>query len=398
MTNSQKSIVVLTAICLVLAVLLAGVNAITAPIIAEADSAAANKALSEVYPGAKDFVLIDLSQYENVPESVNEAYKVNDKGGYVVKLTVSGYKSGLVIMCGIDGGGAVTGVKCLSSNETLGAEKTYGEKLVSKTLSDIDTVDTEANATLTTSAYRNAVKEALGAAAIFGGGSFDNRSEEEIALDTALPSAEGKFTSWFMTEKLDGVSAVYIAENGTGYVLVFGDEYIGASVDGTVVSEGATAANAALVPEYITAIKSSALTEIDLTQYTGIATHVKAAYITASGNYVFDLEAKGFGINGDSYYNPSGKPIKIKVSVTADGKIISCVTVEQYESQGIGSLCAEPDYYTRFNGLDKAGFDAAKNDGNFKIDVQTGATYTTNGYITAVSKVFEALNIIKGGV
>jgi len=398
MTKSQKSVVVLTAICLILAALLAGVNALTAPIIAGADADAANAALSEVRPGAKSFEPIDLSTYEGLPKTVTEAYKVTDIGGYVIKLTTSGYKSGMVIMCGIDDKGTVTGAKCLSSNETLGAEKTYGESLEDKTLETIDAVDTVSNATLTTSAYKNAVKDALGAAAIFGGGSFDNRTEEEKALDAALPAAEGKFTSWFMAEYLEGVKAVYTADNGAGYVLVFADEYIGADADGSVVSEGASEANSALVAGYVAAIKASALTAIDLSQYSGIPTHVKAAYKTASGNYVFDLEAKGFGINGDSYYNPSGKPIKIKISVTPEGKIISCVTVEQYESQGIGSVCGEAEYYTRFNGLDKAGFESAKADGSFKIDVQTGATYTTDGYTTAVAKVFEALEILKGGV
>lgn len=400
MTKSQKSVVVLTAICLVLAALLAGVNALTAPIIADADANAANAALSEVRPGAKAFEKIDLSSYENLPKTVTEAYKVTDIGGYVIKLTTAGYKSGMVIMCGIDDKGTVTGAKCLSSNETLGAEKIYGEKLKDKTLETIDAVDTVTHPTapLTTTAYKNAVKDALGAAAIFGGGSFDNRTEEEKALDAALPAAEGKFTSWFMAENLAGVKAVYTADNGAGYVLVFADEYIGADADGNVVSEGASEANSALVAGYVAAIKASALTAIDLSQYSGIPTHVKAAYKTASGNYVFDLEAKGFGINGDSYYNPSGKPIKIKVSVTSEGKIISCVTVEQYESQGIGSVCGEAEYYTRFNGLDKAGFESAKANGSFTIDVQTGATYTSSGYTTAVAKVFEVLEILKGEV
>ncbi len=109
---------------------------------------------------------------------------------------------------------------------------------------------------------------------------------------------------------------------------------------------------------------------------------------TASGNYVFELHAAGFGINGDQYYYPSGEYINIKVSVTADGKILACETVSQKETDGIGSACAEEKFYSQFNG---------KNETNYgEIDAIGGATITTNGYKTGVSKVFEAVKILEG--
>jgi Na+-transporting NADH:ubiquinone oxidoreductase subunit NqrC len=67
----------------------------------------------------------------------------------------------MVIMCGIDEVGAVTGAVCLSSGETLGYEKTYGENMVGKTAKDIDSVDIIAGATLTTTGYKNAISDAL---------------------------------------------------------------------------------------------------------------------------------------------------------------------------------------------------------------------------------------------
>ena len=54
----------------------------------------------------------------------------------------------------------------MASGETLGYEKTYGELLVKRTINSIDSVDTIASATKTTTGYRNAVKDALGAAEI----------------------------------------------------------------------------------------------------------------------------------------------------------------------------------------------------------------------------------------
>ena len=103
---------------------------------------------------------------------------------------------------------------------------------------------------------------------------------------------------------------------------------------------------------------------------------------------MFDLKASGFGINGDEYYYPSGEHIKIKVSVTADDTIIACETTYQNESEGIGSACADESFYSQFNG---------KTENNYsEIDAIGGATITTNGYKTAVSKVFTAVKILKG--
>ena len=151
-----KSIFALTAISAAISILLAVTNLITAPIIEKNASAAANEALLIVYPDGGDFAQVDISTFE-LPATVTEAYSASN-GGYVIKLLTSGYKADMVLMCGIDGAGTVTGATCLSSGETLGYEKTYGESTVGKTLEDIDSVDTIAGATLTTTGYKNAVK------------------------------------------------------------------------------------------------------------------------------------------------------------------------------------------------------------------------------------------------
>ncbi|MBQ5716992.1 MAG: FMN-binding protein, partial [Clostridia bacterium] len=135
-------------------------------------------------------------------------------------------------------------------------------------------------------------------------------------------------------------------------------------------------------------IISSEIKEIDISGYENMPKQVAKAYKTTSGNYVFELKAAGFGINGDAYYNPSGEYIMIKVSATAKGKIIMCETLSQKESEGIGDACANPEFYSQFNGKEEANYR--------EIDAISGATLTTNGYKTAVSKVFEAIKILKG--
>ena len=115
---------------------------------------------------------------------------------------------------------------------------------------------------------------------------------------------------------------------------------------------------------------------------------IDKAYKTTSGNYVFELHAAGFGINGDHYYNPSGKQIEIKASATKDGKIIAVLTTAQYETDNIGSACANASFYSQFNGKTEADYS--------DIEAISGATITTNGYKTAIGKVFEAVKIMEG--
>lgn len=368
MKNGIKSIAALTVICTVIAALLAVTNHITAPVIEKNDAAAANAALLEVMPEGKDFKPVDLTGKE-LPGTVEEVYR-EESGGYVVKLNTSGFNPGMVIMCGVSAEGTVTGAVCLGSGETLGEEKTYGEKTVGKTVEDIDGVETVAGVTKTTEAYRNAVKDALNTAIILGGGSVDLRTEEEILqekLAAALPAAGGAFTKWFIVEDLPGVSAVYVADNGAGTVFLKGEE-------------------AVLDPALAEIVANSKVEAVDTSAYELSSSIIKAEK-TASGNYVFEINASGYGKNGDKYI-ASGEYIVVRASLTAQGRIIACETVSQKESEGFGDACAKPEFYSQFNG---------KEESNYKeIDGISGATITTDGYKTAIGKLFEAVKLMEG--
>ena len=386
-----KNVLSLTLICAVVSVLLAITNAITAPIIKQQENSAVSEGLKEVLPDGADFEAVDISKYE-LPETVEEAYSEKN-GGYVFKLKTAGYGSDLVLMCGIDGTGTVKGVKYISGNETLGVEETYGEKLVNATSDTLDGIDTVAGATKTSSAFKNAVKDALNAAIILGGGSVDIRDEATIlndSLSEALPQADGKFTEKFIVDEVAEVSAAYSADNGTGFVFKIQENFIATDPQGQVLKTVAQ-------PEYalsdtaladIQRIITSNLTEIDISAYTDMPSYIQKAYKTSGGNYVFTLRAAGYGINGDKYTR-SGEYIEIMASVTPSGKIISCKTTAQKESEGIGDACAKPEFYSQFNGKEESNYS--------EIDAIAGATITTSGYKTAISKVFEAVKILEGG-
>ena len=380
-------------VCIVITLALAVTNSITAPIIEKNENAAANDALLVVMPDGKSFEKLDISGY-TLPATVVEAYKA-EAGGYVIKLETTGYASGFVIMCGVGADGKVTGAKVVSSDETPAIGGAAADKMTSeftgKDTSNIDSVDTVAGATKTTAAYRAAIKDALNAAIILGGGDVDIRTEEEILndnLSAALPAAEGKFTKLFITEVITGIDAIYKADNGKGAVCVVGEQFIALDESYNVLTE-VSADVAAAVKEQAEKALTSTSEDVDLTKYTGLPTALLSAKKTASGNYVLEMRASGFGINGDEWYRPSGEYIKIRVSMTADGKIIDCFTIYQAETDGLGSACEDEKFYGQFDGKTQENYT--------DIDGITGATLTTNGYKTAILRAFESVAILKGG-
>ena len=383
MKKSLSSTIALVSICAVMAILLALTNYITAPIIKENQDAAANKALLEVMPSGEGFEKIDFDA-SALPKTITEVYKEKN-GGYVFRLTTVGYDSGFIIMCGVNADGTVSGAVCLESKETKGEEKTYGANFTGKDAAGVEAVDAISGTTKTTVAYKNAIKDAINASILLSGGSVDIRTPEEILADnlkTALPDGEGKFTKLFIAEVIDGIDAVYTADNGAGWVYVIGDEFYGVSTGETSDNETVAKAHEILI--------ASVVENVDLTAYEGLPKRLVSAKKTATGNYILEVEGAGFGImNDDEYIHSSGEYIRIRVSMTPDGKIIDTLTVFQAESERVGDACANESFYGQFDG---------KTEANYKeIDAISGATYTTHGYLKAIENAFFALKILKGG-
>ena len=389
MKSSVKSIVALVGICVVMTVLLALVNGITAPIIEKNQNAAANAALLEVMPEGKNFEQVDLSSY-TLPATVVQAHK-EEGGGFVIQLVTAGYGSDFKIICGVRADGTVSGAKCLSSTETLGKEKTYGENFTDKNAEQVAAVETISGATKTTQAYKDAIKDAINAAIILAGGSVDIRTEEEILADNlaaALPAGEGKFTKLFIVEIIEGIDAVYTADNGKGSVVVVGEAFIGVDENGKAQTEDAELA--AKIEAQLQILFASEQTELDLSTIEGVHKNVVSVSKTASGNYVLEVKGAGYGIKGGDEYHPaSGEYIVVRVSMTPEGKIIDTLTVSQKETDGIGSVCADEKFYGQFDGKTQADYET--------VEGISGATLTTDGYKQAILRAFETVTILEGG-
>ena len=386
MKKAVLNTLILVCICGVMALLLAVTNLITAPIIEANQQAAANEALLVVMPdGEFDAdAQIDLKD-KGLPEYVTAAYQEKN-GGYVIQIKTAGYGSDLIIMCGVNAGGVVTGAVCLSSSETLGHEKTYGEKFIGKNEESVEDVAIVSGATLTTSAYKTAIADALKIAALLRGEDVDVRTHEE-KLQDALPAAEGKFTKLPVATG-DKIEILYAAENGAGYVCVIEDTYVGLNTEGKVIT-------AELPAEAVTAAESlvaQALTQTAVdTKDTGIHENVTMVQKTADGSYLISVNGLGFGYYGDpdKYQDPKNIPMEICVLLTPEGNILQCLTVSHQESVGYGDVCGTEEYYGQYIG---------KTEADYKdVDAIAGATITTKGYTVAIQRAFAAVKILEGG-
>ena len=165
--DSLKSIIVITVICLVIAALMAGINMVTAPMIAEANAKAEKEALFLVVDGAHDFLEVEAEEGA-LPESVTAVYRETTKKGYAVMLKAKGYDSSnpMVIAVGIDNDGKITKCHVVScSGETSGiGTKVSSDGFLSlfagKDLS-LEGVDAISGATISSSAFINAVEDAF---------------------------------------------------------------------------------------------------------------------------------------------------------------------------------------------------------------------------------------------
>ena len=401
--NIFQPILVLSTICIVVALLLSAINMITAPIIESAQNQAANEALLQVLPDGKNFKEIDLSS-DNYPKSVVAGYSAD--GGYVFQMSVSGKSSGLIIMCGIDSDGKVVGTQVIASEETPGyAEKVYPE--VEGTDGkykgmDFDNFDPYlvTGATLTSKAYGEAVQAALMAASRAMG--KDAKTPEEIFqinCNAALGTQELVFTKWFAMESFAGIDSIYEASDKSGRVYIIGETMIGVK-SGAVMSEGISEENKSTVLAADTAI--NALTFENVAKPEGAKATINSIKKASNGTYIFELSAEGYQAVFDW---GDGTTISVMLSISADGKIIDVITVSHKETNGYGADCSTEEYYEQYRGKADADIvisaDYPLHDGtdlipstSTDVGIIASATYTTVGYQTAVKDAFAAFNLI----
>ncbi len=234
-------VVVLTAICVVVAAVLAVANMLTAPVIEEAEREAVSKSLEAVMEGE-----FEKEEREGAPESVTAIYREKSGRGYVVTVERQGYASTIAITVGIDTEGRVTKAVITKQAETHGRSgiDEYVGSFSGLGASELDGVDMVSNATVSSTAIRNAIKDAL-AALGYGeaaGGEYKPeeptlRSAEELAAAAReLAPDFGALEDVTPSNAPATLKRLYKSKSGKGYAayIITGTQYVSVATEGLV--------------------------------------------------------------------------------------------------------------------------------------------------------------------
>ena len=173
-----KPIIVLGLICLAVAILIAGINTITAPEVEKREREAVQKSLKNVLPDEyqNDCNFINLTDGKDEDDSeeiksrmanttVTAVYQDVNSGIYAVTLSTSkGYTGNAILLTiGIDSEGRVTGAVVTSNPESKETGKTnaYFEGFGDKDPFEIEKVELVTGVTYSTKAVRSAAYDAF---------------------------------------------------------------------------------------------------------------------------------------------------------------------------------------------------------------------------------------------
>ena len=127
MNKSKESfaapVVVLSAICLVVALALAFTYKVANPIIIRNNEAVAVAARQQILPAADAFTMVEGIEPASSTDgkaAVTEVYSADNGTGYVMTVETTSFGGALTMMVGVDADGALTGVKVTEHADTPG--------------------------------------------------------------------------------------------------------------------------------------------------------------------------------------------------------------------------------------------------------------------------------------
>ncbi len=168
---------VLTVICIIVTLALAGTYQLTQPVIAANAKAAADAARAEALPdGGGAYSPVDCKLLDGVAE----VYQADNKAGYVITAKDKGFGGAIVVMVGIGADGKIAGVKVLEHSETpgLGTKAVadshlslfMGQSKITNTHeAGASNIDAISGATISSNAVFRAVNKAMNQYAGLGG-------------------------------------------------------------------------------------------------------------------------------------------------------------------------------------------------------------------------------------
>ena len=395
--------VVLSSILVVVTLLLSVVNMITGPIIEAQRNSAANEALLVVFPDGKDFEELNIAEL-GLPETITNVYKETSGMGYVFRVVSTGYKSGMVIMIGIDSEGKIIGSKCLETQDTYGKEPQIDNSYNGQSSSDF-VPNMISGATMTSTGYRDAVSAALQSFVLTTGGKLD----PSIALEAMISDLAPGFTNPSAVDATGNIKKALKASNDAGFAYIMPDgedSYLvlvnatGAAVVYDVEGNDVTDAHEAFVTEakahaaanqtsYVEALNkkitnlyadASELTTLEVGTFNSV---VAAVSFKSGENEYFGFYSRSIGFH----------QMDVFLIIDANGAIAK-MDAKQF--------IFEEEYFMTFGGMDtpayKEGFEGATADSwTGDLAIIAGATKTSDAVKQSTEDSFAAFESIKGG-
>ena len=422
-----KTLVILLLIVAVFGGAMFALNLHTGPIIEANNAGAANDRLNAVLPGGKAYEEI-TGTLSGVPANVKNVHKETNGLGYVIICTAeSSYSTApMEISVGISADGKICGIQIESYNDTESfdfrkKDPNYLTSYIGKdsALADVGTV---AGSTFSSTAFKNAVSEAMGVLIsnnlIAEGVKTDAQILAEMipALHTGLTSG-----GLIKAEKIEANGNIvdgYKALNGSGYAFVIesGEASFLAIVNASGVCKVYDTTGAD-VTESNTAVRDEALAAASdkkdftaeaekmlLAKYAD-ATEITPVEITAFGNVVY---ASSFKSADKTYYAFYSCPLtyednamSICTVIDENGAIVSQDVKEFLFGHGVEYL---PIYGSGYGDVSSDTFKTFEekyngiNSGSLSDDVLvSGATLSSTAVKLATKDAFNAFDSIKGG-
>ena len=220
--NNIKPVLVLTVICLVVAVLLSVVNMFTAPEIKRKEEIAIQESLSKVLPENSGFE--EVKPEGELPGTVNSVWRDKGGAGFVVTLkTKTNYTKAedMAISVGISSEGKITGVVLTAYSESKDFGSDYPGKFVGLDTSGADGIDAVAGVTYSSNAFKAAIADAFAVVGMLSGVKEDPYNEAKMLAEAVKMMPETAALEKVELENLpESVKLVFKDRHGQGSVVL----------------------------------------------------------------------------------------------------------------------------------------------------------------------------------
>lgn len=227
-------VIVLSTICIVVALALGVVNMVTKDIIEERNLSAIRESLSQVVPGG-DFEQLDLPS--NAPSTATGLYRDKISDSKIVTLKGKGFAGDIFITVGVDKEGNITKAVVTNHSEThnQAGMESYTDKYAGLGAEGVKGAELFSNATISSTAIRDTIYDAM---IVLGYATQEEESlpREDEAIEEMAMAISGKDIEQIKIPESapDTLKRLYKTEGGKVAYLVVPGAYVKVATEGFV--------------------------------------------------------------------------------------------------------------------------------------------------------------------